>query len=118
MKNTTMNKPSPDVIELAINLIKQQDSTPESPGALTADGQVTYCAAAALAAAGLQSVNVLNENGVFSDGIGTQSFADKIRKVFVEQGWSLDLCNEIMLLNDAFAPHERSRRIIDYFQRM
>lgn len=99
-----MNRPSHDVIDLAIRLIREQDSTPESPGALTADGQVTYCAAAALAAAGLQSVNVSNRNKVFSDGIGTSDFADTIREVFVEQGWSLEFCNEVMLLNNSFAP--------------
>ena len=116
MKNAMITKPNSDVIELAIRLIKKQESTPESPGAMTADGQVTYCAAAALAAAGLQFASMSNRTKVFADVTGTSGFADTIREVFVEQGWSLNLCDEVMLLNDAFAPHERSQRVIDYFQ--
>lgn len=116
MKSTMDTKLSSDVIEQAISLIGQQESTPESPGALTADGQVTYCAAAALAAASLQLRGMSNRFKELSDETRQSDFADSIREVFVEQGWSLSLCNEIMIENDAFVPHERSQRVIDYFR--
>ena len=107
-----------DVIEQAIRLIKRQESTPESPGVVTADGQVTYCAAGALAAASLQIRGMPNRFNKLSDEIRTSDFSDMIREVFMEQGWLVDLCNEVMVQNDAFAPHERSQRVIDYFRGM
>ena len=118
MKNTMNTKPSSDVVEQAIRLIVQQEFTPESPGALTADGQVTYCAAAAIAAASLQLRGMPKRLKEFSNEIMNSDFADSIREVFAEQGWPLSLCNEIMIENDAFTPHERSQRVIDYFRGM
>lgn len=116
METMMKTKLGSDVIEQAVRLIKQQEATPESPGALTAEGQVTYCAAGALAAASLQLRGLSNRFNEFSGDIRTSDFSDIIRDVFMEQGWLLDLCHEVMVLNDAFAPHERSQRVIDYFR--
>ena len=116
MKNVMNTKPCSDVINRAILLIIQQEKTPESPGAMTDDGQVTYCAAAALAVASLQLKEMPNRFEEFSDKIRASEYADRIREVFTEQGWSLSFCNEVMMLNDSFAPNERSRKVIGYLR--
>lgn len=112
MRNTIPSEPSPDVIEQAIGILMQQKITPKSPGALTEDGQVTFCAAAALAVAGLQLEGKPDRLNEFCNEIATSESVDSVRNIFVEQGWSVDLCNRVLMLNDKSDPYERTRRVI------
>lgn len=116
MENTTQPRLPANVVDRAVCLIAQQETTPESPGTKTPDGQVSLCASAALAVAGLEIQGDSDRAGALREGIASSDAKDDIRRVFVEQGWSSDLCNHIMIFNNMLSPRERSRGVMEYLR--
>ena len=114
MKNTTQSRLPSAVVDRAIRLLARQEVTPESPGSKTPDGRVTLCAGAALAVAGLEVRGDLDRAGELREGIDGPGAEEGIRKVFLEQGWPLDLCDHIMLQNNGFPPEVRTRGVMEY----
>ena len=96
MENATRPHLPADVVDRAVCLIAQQETTPESPGSKIPDGRVTLCAGAALAVAGLEIQGDFDRAEELREGIVSSGSKDGIRRVFVEQGWSSGLCDRIM----------------------
>ena len=114
MENTTRPRLPAAVVDRAIHLIGRQEFTPESFGSTTPDGRVTLCAAAAVAVAGLELHGCLDRAEELREGITGSGAQDGIRKVFVEQGWSSDLCDHIVIVNFRFPPEERTQGVMEY----
>ena len=114
MENTIRPRLPAAVVDRAIQLVGRQEFTPESFGSKTPDGRVTLCAAAAVAVAGLELQGCLGRAEELREGITGSSAQDGIRKVFVEQGWSSDLCDHIVIVNLRFRPEERTQGVMEY----
>ena len=114
MEDTAHPRLSAAVVDRAVRLIAQQETTPESPGSKTPDGRVTLCAGAAVAVAGLEIQGDFDRAGELREGIASPSAGEGIRRVFVEQGWSADLCDHIRILNDSLSMGERTRGVVEY----
>ena len=115
MENTTRPGLPGAVVDRATHLIAWQEITPESFGSKMPDGRVTLCAGAALAVAGLELLGCLDRAEEIREGIADPGAEDSIRKVFVEQGWTLELCDHVVLLNNLLPPEERTQGVMDYF---
>ena len=114
MENTARPRLPAAVVDRAIHLIARQEITPESFGSKTPDGRVTLCAGAALAVAGLEVQGCLDRAMELREGIAGPGAEDGIRKVFVEQGWSSDLCDHVVLHNNLLPPEERTQGVMEY----
>lgn len=114
MSNTTQPRLPSAVVDRAVGLIARQEVTPESPGLKTPDGRVALCAGAALAVAGLEVRGDFDRAGELREGIDGPGAGDGIRRVFVEQGWSADLCDRVMLLNNRLPPEVRTRGVMEH----
>ena len=116
MENATRPRLPTAVADRAIHLIGRQEFTPESFGSKTPDGRVTLCAAAAVAVAGLEVDGCFDRAEELREGITGPGTQDSIRKVFVEQGWSSDLCAHVMHLNNLLSPEERTQGVMEYLR--
>ena len=114
MEDTAHPRLPAAVVDRAVRLVAQQEMTPESPGSKTPDGRVTLCAGAALAVAGLEDQGDFDRAGELREGIASPGAGEGIRRIFVEQGWSSDLCDHIMILNNRLPPRERTRGVVEY----
>lgn len=114
MESTARPRLPADVVDRAVRLIAQQETTPESPGSKMPDGRVTLCAGAAVAVAGLEVQGDFERAGELREGIAGPGAGEGIRRVFVEQGWSSDLCDHIRILNDSLSMKERTRGVVEY----
>ena len=114
MSKTTQSRLPSAVVDRAVGLIVRQEVTPESPGLKTPDGRVTLCAGAAVAVAGLEARGDFDRAGELREGIDGPGAEDGIRRVFVEQGWSVDLCDRIRVLNNQLSPSERTQGVMEY----
>ena len=114
MENTARPRLPAAVVDRAIHLIACQETTPESFGSKTPDGRVTLCAGAAVAVAGLEVRGDFERARELREGIDGPGAEDGIRKVFVEQGWSSDLCDHVVILNNQLSPEERTRGVMEH----
>ena len=114
MENTARPRLPVAVVDRAIHIVAQQETTPESFGSKTPDGRVTLCGAAAVAVAGLELQGCLDRADELREGITGPGAQDSIRKVFVEHGWSSDLCDRIVIISAKFPPEERTQRVMEY----
>ena len=114
MENTARPRLPAAVVDRAIHLIERQEVTPASFGSKTPDGRVTLCAAAAVAVAGLELQGCHERADELREGITGPGAQDGIRGVFVEQGWSSDLCDHIVIVNARFPPETRTPGVMEY----
>ena len=114
MENTTRPRLPAAVVDRAIQLIARQEITPESFGSKMPDGQVTLCAGAAVAIAGLEVQGRLDRAEELREGITDPGAGEAIRRVFVEQGWPSDLCAHVVHLNNLLSPEERTQGVMEY----
>lgn len=105
-----------NVVEEAIHLIRIQGPTPNSPGERRSDGGVALCAAAALACAGLKLAGLSERQGRFEEELVSSESADSIRKVFMELGWSIELCDRAVMKNDHLPQSLRREGVMQYLQ--
>ena len=102
-----------DVVRRAAEIIGTQGPTPTSPGAVGSDGKLRLCAAAALAAAGLE----LRGGAVARAALETEiasDLADKdvLERAFLKLGWTREACKERLIFNDDCNPFERQERVL------
>ena len=69
---------------------------------------------AALAVAGLEVQRDFDRAGELRERIDSPGAEDGIRRVFVEQGWSSELCDHIMILNNRLPPGARIQGVMEH----
>jgi hypothetical protein len=116
MSNLAITPIPRETIDYASQIIQLQGATPSSPGLMLADGTVVLCAAAALAAAGLEMSEQHERRQRFIEEILANRSSDGIRKVFTELGWPVQVCDRAVAKNDQLPPEERQAGVISYFR--
>ena|SRR5688572_14800778 len=99
-----------DVIEAAIDRLRQQPIVPKSPGLRTADGRLCLCAAAALARAGLEMSNRPSRLEDFDQQILLDG--NYLNEVFRALDWSVEFCDRVRADNDQTAETDRRARMV------
>ena len=69
-----------------------------------------------MAIAGLEVQGCLDRAGELREGIDGPGAGDGIRSVFVEQGWSSDLCDHVVVFNNQLPPEERTQGVMEYLR--
>jgi hypothetical protein len=105
-----------DVVLEAIRIVKDQGSTPMSPGQKRSDGTTALCAAAALADAGLKAADKSDRSFIFRAAIGVDGSKEPIRQVFLELGWPVETCDEAVIVNDGFPDYMRTDSVVQCFE--
>lgn len=118
MKDSSETRLPADVVERAIRIIQTQGPTPTSPAERGQDGVPTLCAAAALAAAGLEAAGQPDRRHQLEEELVASKSSEPIRGVFKELGWPLGLCNSTLIINDSLPPSERREGVTRYLQKL
>ena len=105
-----------EIIEGAISIIRDQIDTPRSPCKKTEDGKTSFCAAAALAIAGLELEGEEKRKQTFISEITDTGSSEPIREVFREFGWPVEACDKSLVVNDALPEKDRTRSVIQFFE--
>lgn len=109
-----MNLPTQQVIRRAYEIYARQPNTPRSPGDVNDSGIVSFCAAAAIAAAGIEIFGNSAEREHFAMAIAESGSSDEIFTVFRRFGWDTQFCAATVAINDALENPERRKDILDF----
>ena len=115
MRSIEKSIPAP-AVHRAIEIINHQGPTPESPGSMTPSGKVTFCAAAALAAAGFELRGEHERLSALKNDIVSSNSITFLQDAFSGLGWSIDLCNSTVRRNNTLIPSQRTQGVTDYLQ--
>lgn len=118
MTNLNGEKLPTRVVEEAMQIIRTQGPTPDSPAERKPDGGIALCAAAALASAGLRLEGSAERRQRFEEELLILKSTDPIREVFKELGWSVEVCNKAVIASDSFARSVRRESVLEYFRRL
>lgn len=91
----------PSVLVRAADIYSSQPEAPKSPGSVDADGRVSLCAAAAVAAAGVEIHDGTFERRRFEHAVVDSDSTEVLVKTFERLGWSADVCARTVGFNDA-----------------
>jgi hypothetical protein len=100
-----------DVIRKAYALMNRQSFVPPSPGCLTESGYY-YCAAAALAAAGLEVVRSPDASRDFTAKLAGTKKSDAIMNIFAELGWDPTIARHVLIINDSIESQNRKVELL------
>lgn len=109
-----MNAPTQRVMRRAHEIYAAQPHAPVSPGDVDDRGRVSFCAAAAIAAAGIEIFEGSAEKQRFATSITESGSSDELFTTFERFGWDAQFCAATVGFNDATPSHERRRRILDF----
>ena len=109
-----MNLPTQQVMRRAYEIYATQPNAPRSPGDVNDSGVVSFCAAAAIAAAGIEIFGNAAERERFATAIAESGSSDELFTVFRRFGWDAQVCATTVGLNDALPSHERRKRVLDF----
>ncbi len=109
-----MNRPTRRVMQHAYEIYAMQPHTPLSPGDVDNRGIVSFCAAAAIAAAGIEIFESSAERQRFATSIVESGSSDELFAVFERFGWDAQFCAATIGGNDATPNRERRRRVLDF----
>jgi len=98
------------ILHAAGTLIRDQARTPVSPCAV-AHGELTLCAAAAVAAVGLEQKRGPSARRAFEEAVQEASGMDVVRRAFDELGYGASVADAMHRENDAAPDHLRSEII-------
>ena len=93
-------------LRIAREILMSQSEIPMSPGAKCPDGAVTYCAAAAVAAAGARMARSEAVGALVRRGVETGS-KEAVSDAYDALGWPRRLCLDLMVDNDQADPGKR-----------
>jgi hypothetical protein len=116
MKDSSETRLPADVVERAIQIIETQGPTPVSPAERGQDGVTNLCAAAALAAAGLEVSGRPDRRHELEEELVASKSSEAIRGIFRELGWPMVLCNQTLVMNDSLSQSERREAVTRYLQ--
>ena len=108
-----MNLPTQQVMQHAYEIYARQPNAPSSPGDVNDSGGVSFCAAAAIAAAGIEIFGNSAERERFVTAIAESGSSGEIFTVFRRFGWDTQFCASTVGRNDTFLSHERRGRVLD-----
>lgn len=111
-----MNVPTQRVMRRAHEIYVAQPHAPVSPGDVDDGGRVSFCAAAAIAAAGIEIFEGSAERQRFATSITESGSSDELFATFERFGWDAQLCAATVGFNDATPDHERRGRILDFLR--
>ena len=109
-----MNLPTQQVMRRAYEIYATQPNAPRSPGDVNDNGVVSFCAAAAIAAAGIEIFGNPAESQRFATAIAESGSSDELFTVFRRFGWDTQFCASTVGRNNAFLSHERRGRVLDF----
>ncbi len=109
-----MSIPPQRVMRRAREIYSTQPHAPLSPGDVDARGVVSFCAAAAIAVAGIEIFGSSEERQHFATSIVKSRSSDELFATFERFGWDAQFCATTVGGNDATPNHKRRRRVLDF----
>ena len=109
-----MNVPTQRVMRRAHEIYAAQPHAPVSPGDIDDRGRVSFCAAAAIAAAGIEIFEGPAERQRFATSITESRSSEELFAVFERFGWDAHFCAATVGVNDLTPNHERRRCILNF----
>jgi len=100
------------IIAVALKRMASQLYVPRSPADFDEEGEITLCAAACLAFAGLSVTESPSEARAFERRIADSRDSGLIESAFEQIGWSKSSCNYWMQQNDVTPPDVRKREML------
>lgn len=100
----------------AAERILRQAETPVSPCSVDETGKISLCAAAAVAAGGLELSKGRNARIAFERDLAASGMRELVYVVFGELGWGTETCSQKMRFNDIQPPDARRTRVLEYLQ--
>ena len=99
----------------AAEIIRSQGFTPKSPCSVDEQGSLHLCAAAALAAAGLELHKGVAARSQFEEKIGQLRQSKIVHDAFDELGWDRVVCDRVFQKNDLFSDASRTTAVLGMF---
>ena len=109
-----MLRTTQSILVRAKSICANQLEMPQSPGTINKQGQISLCAAAAVAAAGLEVQKGFEARREFESKVVKSHSIDVIIDVFDQLGWEREVCEAAIMLNDTTPSAIRRERVISY----
>ena len=93
--------PNRQVLIRAMDIYSGQPESPKSPGTVDGEGRVSLCAAAVVAAAGVEMRNGAVSRQRFESAVVSSPSKEVLFETFEMLGWSAGVCAKTVLFNDA-----------------
>lgn len=103
--------PTTETLVRAVEIIRAQGYTPMSPCSVDEQGNLHLCAAAAVAAAGLQLYLGEEARLDFEQSLAESHEMAMVEKAFERLGWDKSICNQVLQRNNSFHDAERTSRV-------
>lgn len=112
MEESGESVPGPAVLMRAMDIYSMQLESPVSPGKADGSGRVSLCAAAAIAAAGVEACYGAAGRRQFESAVVSSATKDVLFKMFEELGWDTDVCAKTVGYNDACPTEVRKESVL------
>jgi hypothetical protein len=106
------------IIKQAIERLRAQGPTPPSPCAVDSDGSVRLCAAAAVAAAGLNHWYGPDAAREFEQQLARSETSTALDEAFARLALPQTLCDAVRMYNDSVVGSQRREAIIEYLAKL
>lgn len=100
------------VIQLAIRRIREQGPTPKSPCEITSAGVIRLCAAAAVAASGIEVADGTAARNRFENELAKCGDFDLVRKTYQRFDWDTNECELKLTFNDSQRDSKRQDNVL------
>lgn len=107
---------SKKAIDSAIKRLRQQGPTPFSPCSADNGGEVRLCAAAAVAAAGVELKLGQRARLSFEKALASSGDSEYVRQTYERLGWETSDCDRIFVYNNSLSDRERQDGVISFLQ--
>lgn len=114
MREVNESVPAPAVLMRAMDIYSTQFESPVSPGSADESGHVSLCAAAAIAAAGIEARYGAVGRQQFESAVVSSAAKDVLFKTFEELGWDAGVCARTVGYNDACPTEVRRESVLGF----
>lgn len=114
MSKLSESTPDPAVLMRAMDIYSTQLESPVSPGRADEHGQVSLCAAAAIAAAGVEMCHGAADRRRFESAVVNSASKDVLFKTFEGLGWDAGVCARTVGFNDACPTDVRRESVLRF----
>ena len=108
-----MNVPNKQVMRRAYEIYAAQSIAPLSPGDMDEAGNVSFCAAAAIAVAGIEMIEGAEARRTFEKSIIESGSTDEVFAAFDRFEWDDQLCAITLERNDAASSCSRRSAVLN-----